>query len=334
MSTNTLKTARFGIAILFSLCLLGAPSILAARTLRLGMGDPMDSDQGAFAARFKALLESYSDGALTVNLFPGGALGAETEMIQNTRLGSLDMALVAVSNVTPFARELNLLAMPYVISSHMDAVKMTTGDLGQRWNEIATSKAGVRILGWTYSNFRHLTNSKRAITSLDDLKGLKVRVPQNRIMLATYKAWGANPVAMSWTETFTALQQQVVDGQDNPYIVNNSMKFHEVQSHLTEIHYLYALQPLLIGARAFAKMSPEQQAIFERAGLEAQQYALVYQLTEASKAKRRMQEQGVAVAVLEDEHEWMRIAREQVWPRFYDSIGGKAFLERVIQELQ
>ena len=176
---NTRKTAHFSISTLLCLCLSGIPSTLFAKNLRLGMGDRMDSDQGAFATRFKALLEDYSDGGLTATLYPGGVLGAEAEMVQNTRLGSLDMALVAVNNITPFAKELGLLTMPYVISSHRDAVKITTGDLGERWNEIATTQVGVRILGWTYSNFRHLTNSKRAITSLDDLKGLKVRVPQN-----------------------------------------------------------------------------------------------------------------------------------------------------------
>ncbi len=331
---NTLKKAHFSITILLCLCLIGLPSTLFAKNLRLGMGDQMDSDQGAFATRFKTLVEHYSGGDLTVTLYPGGALGAEAEMIQNTRLGSLDMALVAVNNITPFAKELGLLTMPYVISNHVDAVKITTGDLGEHWNEIAATKVGVRILGWTYSSFRHLTNSKRPITSLDDLKGLKVRVPQNPIMLATYKAWGANPVAMSWTETFTALQQKVVDGQDNPYIVNHSMKFHEVQNHLTEIHYLYSLQPLVVGARAFSKMKPEQQAILSRAGLEAQQYALVYQLTEAGKAKQHMQAKGVTVSVLEDEQEWMRLAKETVWPKFYDTIGGKAFLESVMQQLQ
>ena len=112
------------------------------------------------------------------------------------------------------------------------------------------------------------------------------------------------------------------------------MKFYEVQNHLTEIHYLYALQPLVVGARAFKKMTPEHQSILTRAGLEAQQYALLYQLTEASEAKRHMQEKGVTVSVLEDEGEWMRVAKEKVWPRFYDSIGGKAFLESVIQRLK
>jgi len=314
--------------------LLSASGDLYAKTLKLGMGDQMDSDQGAFALRFKELVEHYSEGELKVKLFPGGQLGGEAEMIQNTRLGALDMTLVAATNVAPFAKEFGLLSMPYVLSGTVDAVKITTGDFGEKWNQIARSRIGVNVLGWTYSNFRHLTNSKRPVHSLADLKGLKIRVPQNAVMLATYEAWGANPIAMSWAETFTALQQKVVDGQDNPYIVNYSMKFHEVQTHLTEVHYLYSLQPLLIGARLFKRMDAEQQEILKRAGLEAQQYAVAYQLTEAETAKQQMQANGVQVAKLEDEEQWIRIAREQVWPKFYESIGGKQVLDRALVHLK
>lgn len=321
------------ILLIFFACLVASPTMYAKK-LRLGMGDQMDSDQGAFATRFKELVEEYSEGKLTIKLFPGGVLGAESEMIQNTRFGSLDMALVAANNMTPFAKELGVLTMPYVMSNSDEAVKMTTGELGAHWNKVAIDKIGVEILGWTYSNFRHLTNSKHAVTSLKDLKGLKIRVPQNPIMLATYEAWGANAIAMSWTETFTALQQKVVDGQDNPYIVNNSMKFFEIQNHLTEIHYLYSLQPLVVGARAFKRMKSKDRKILKRAGREAQQFALEYQLSEAGNAKKHMQEQGVTVSILTDEEEWKRIAKEKVWPKFYDSVGGEEAFKEIILQLK
>lgn len=328
------RAAHNKLALLFLLCLTAFSPVLHAKTFRLGMGDQLNSDQGAFAKRFKQLVEYHSDGKLKVKLFPGGMLGTEPEMVQNTRLGSLDMAMVAINNMTPFAKELGLLTLPYIIADSSDAVKITTGDLGDRWNDIAMKRIGVRILGWTYSNFRHLTNSKKPIRSLKELKGLKVRVPQNAIMLATYEAWGANPIAMSWTETFTALQQRVVDGQDNPYIVNDSMKFYEVQQYLTELHYLYSLQPLVISARAYKKMKPKYQHILSRAALEAQEYALIYQLTEAKNSKLHMQSRGVAVSFLDDEEEWKRIAIEKVWPKFYDSVGGKVLVDEVLERLR
>ncbi|OIN03786.1 TRAP transporter substrate-binding protein [Oceanisphaera psychrotolerans] len=310
------------------------PALVDAKTLRLGMGDPLDSDGGVFSSRFKELVEYYSGGDLEVTLYPNGAMGSETEMVQNARLGSLDMAQVGIANVTPFSKELGMLTMPYVIKNASDAVTITTGQLGDHWNQLAQKQVGVNILGWTYSNFRHLTNSKRPVRSLEDVKGLKIRVPQSPIMLASWEAWGANPIAMAWTETFTALQQQVVDGQDNPYIVNNTMKFYEIQDYVTEIHHQYSLQPLLIGKRTFDKLSDEERNILTRAGLEAQQHVLMFQISEADKAKQNMIDNGMEVFTLEDEDKWIELAKEKVWPQFYDSIGGKENFEAVLEQLK
>ena len=233
-----MKKIIFTVIVVMALSLICAPGISLAKTvLKVGFGDPIDSDQGAFAKQFKYLVEGWTNGEVEVQLFAGSALGNETEMLQNTRRGELDLCIVATPNMTPFSKELQILTFPYIIRNMGDAVTMTTGKLGRKWNEAVMRQAGVRILGYTYSNFRHLTNSKRKVCSMADLKGLKIRVPQNAQMIESYKAWGANPTPMAWPETFTALQQKVVDGQDNPYIVDYTMKFHEVQ----ELYYAIAL---------------------------------------------------------------------------------------------
>lgn len=315
--------------LLCTFTLVGYADASAQKILRVGMGDPIDSDQGAMAKRFKQVLEGLSDGEITVELFPNGSLGTETEMLQNARRGTLDFAIIGVGNAVPFVEELGTLTMPYLIENTYEAVQATTGGLGKFWNEISQETGGFRIVGWTYSNFRHLTNSKRPVQSLADVKGMKIRIPQNQIILSTLKAWGANPVPLAWSETFTALQQQVVDGQDNPYIVNYTSKFHEVQSYLTEIHYQYSLQPMIMGTKAFKKLSPEYQQMVIRAGIEAQQYCLLFQMLEAEKAKKAMQESGVEVYTLSDEAKWKELAIENVWPQFYDFIGGKKNLDMV-----
>ena len=314
---------------LLVLATLGLSSAHAAQTLKLGFGDPADSDQGAYAERFKEVVEGLSDGEIKVELFSSGALGTETEMLQSARKGTLDLALVFSGNAVPFVKELGTLTMPYLIKNEYDAVKVTTGELGKMWSDICIKKGGFRILGWTYSNFRHITNNVRPITSLKDIKGMKIRIPQNKIHMATYRAWSANPVPISWPETFTALQQGVVDGQDNPYIVCYTSKFQEVQKYMTEVHHQYALQPLIIGERSWKKMDEKTKAILTQAGIEAQQYNLLFQVTEASNAKAAMEAAGVQMDNLTDEEEWIRLAKEKVWPEFYDFIGGKAMLDKV-----
>ena len=314
---------------LFTLAIFGLPGAQAGQILKLGFGDPPDSDQGVYAERFKAVVEGLSGGEIQVELFSGGALGSETEMLQSARKGTLDLALVFSGNAVPFVKELGTLTMPYLIKNEYDAVKVTTGELGKMWNEICIKKGGFRILGWTYSNFRHITNNVKPITSLADIKGMKIRVPQNKIHMATYHAWDANPVPISWPETFTSLQQGVVDGQDNPYIVMWTSKFQEVQKYCTEVHHQYALQPLIIGERSWKKFDDKTRDILTRAGIEAQQYNLLFQVSEASKAKAAMAAAGVQMDNLTDEDEWIRLAKEKVWPKFYDFIGGKAMLDKV-----
>lgn len=302
--------------------------------LKLGFGDPINSDQGAIAKQFKYLVESYTDGETTVQLFPGSALGTETEMLQNTRMGELDLCMLSVPNLSPFSKKINILTFPYVIKDFRDAVTITTGKLGQKWNDILVEEAGIRILAWTYSNFRHLTNSRRPITSMADLDGLKVRVPQNALMIASYKAWGANPTPMAWPETFTALQQKVVDGQDNPYVVNYTMKFHEVQDYITPLHYQFSLQPMIVGEQRFQQMDPEMKKIILQAGMEAQQYCVLFQKEESQKALQAMIDEGMEYTEISNEDEMIQLAKEKVWPEYYDKVGGKEALMDVVNELE
>lgn len=123
-------------------------------------------------------------------------------MVQNARLGTLNMAIVAINNITPFSPTVGALTLPYMIQNHYDAAKLTTGALADQWSQATIKEAGVRVLGWCYSNFRVLNNSKRPVRNLSDLKGLKIRVPKNNIMIATYKSWGLSPVPMAWDEVF------------------------------------------------------------------------------------------------------------------------------------
>jgi len=308
-------------------------SAFAEKTLKIGLGDPIDSDQGVLALRFKEIVEKTSGGKYKVDIFPGGQLGDEQKMVKDARRGSLDGAVVAINNITPFAKSVGILTLPYLIQNFNDAVKITTGDLGNQWRDTLIKQAGVRVLGWGYSNFRVLTNSKKPVSKLEDLKGLKIRVPKNAIMIETWKALGAEPIPMAWPETFTAMQQKVVDGQDNPHAVNYSMKFYEVQNYTSEVHYLFSLQPLIFGEKFFSSLSAEDQAMFTRAGIEAQQFNLVFSLTGSEAAKQNMIKKGVKYLEIEDEDQWVKIAMDKVWPMFYESVGGKSAVDAVVKAL-
>ncbi len=305
-----------------------------AQALRIGIGDPLDSGAGQYGVKFKELVEAKTNGEITIDLFPSGALGDEAEMLQNTRRGSLDMCIVGIGNAVPMVPTLAALTFPYLLDTEEAVVKATTGELFDYFNEQTIKTGGFRTLGYVYTNYRFLTNSKRPVKNLNDVKGLKIRVPNNEVFIATYKAWDANPVPMGWNETFTALQQGVVDGQDNPYVVNYTMKFQEVQDYVTEVHYQYSLQPLFIGEKKFGSFSPEIQKIFIEAAMEAQMFILDWENENSSLAKKGMMDAGVEVSTLEDEAAWRQKAIDVVWPTMYEFVGGKEVIDMILTELK
>ena len=324
------------LAAVVTLSFLATPNMVSAQEktiLQVGLGDPIDSEMGAIGTRFKEVVEARSGGRVEVQLFPSGQLGDETEMIQNVRAGNLDIAVVGIANTVPFVKKLGILTMPYIFDDLYDVVRATTGPAHDMLNGYAVNEGGFRILGWTYTDYRYLSNSRKPIRNLHDIRGMKFRVPQSAVLLASYKAWGANPIPLSWAETFTALQQGVVDGQCYGYITFLACRFNEVQKYVTEVHYTYQLQPMILSQRAYKKMSPQLRKLVVDAGRDAQEYCLAFQLTEGVKARQRVIESGVLVSQLEDEEDWKRAAVSKVWPEMEAFVGGKdainAFLSAI-----
>jgi TRAP-type C4-dicarboxylate transport system substrate-binding protein len=179
-----------------------------------------------------------------------------------------------------------------------------------------------------------LTNSKRPVKTPADLQGMVIRVPKNEIMIATYQAWGVNPTPMAWSETFTALQQGVVDGQDNPYITNHAMKFYEVQKYITNIRYIFSLEPLVVSESVFQDQKPEVQKAILEAGAEATLHSEAYIKATEAKIKEDLVAKGMEIDdPADDEKEWIEKATTAVWPKYYDSIGGKEKLDQVMKTL-
>jgi tripartite ATP-independent transporter DctP family solute receptor len=324
---------RVFLPVLAASLIFGAPSAMAT-TFKMALGDAAGGTQWELGKTFKTLFEQKTGGKHTVDLFPNGQLGDEQATVNNAAIGTLDFSVLAINNVTPFSPTVGVLTLPYVIRTADEAKLLTQGDVGKELVENTVRDAGVRIVGWAYSGFRVLTNSKRPVKTLDDLKGLVIRVPKNEIMIATYQSWGINPTPMAWSETFTALQQRVVDGQDNPYITVSAMKFNEVQKYITNIRYIFSLEPLIVSESVFQEQSPEvQQAILE-AGKEATAHSFAYLAQSEATIKAELTAKGMEISdPANDEQAWIEKATTEVWPKFYESIGGKDKLDGVLKRL-
>lgn len=314
--------------------LLASAVPAAARDFRIAVGDGAGGTQEALGIAFVKALEEKSGGTHTAKLFLNGQLGDEQDTVTAAATGTLDFSILAINNITPFSPSVGTLTLPYVILSLEDAEKITQGEIGQQMVDKTVEDAGVRIIGWAYSGFRVLTNSKKPVTTVADLQDLVIRVPKNEIMIETYKSWGVNPTPMAWSETFAALQQKVVDGQDNPYMTVHAMKFDEVQKYVTNIRYIFSIEPLIVSEQLFQSLSAEEQAAVLAAGQEATLASGQFLRDQEAQIKADLQAKGMEISDPADgEAEFIQLATTAVWPKFYDSIGGKDVLNGVLTAL-
>ncbi len=314
--------------------LLASAVPAAARDFRIAVGDGAGGTQEALGLAFVKALEEKSGGTHTAKLFLNGQLGDEQDTVTAAATGTLDFSILAINNITPFSPSVGTLTLPYVILSLEDAEKITQGEIGQQMVDKTVEDAGVRIIGWAYSGFRVLTNSKKPVTTVADLQDLVIRVPKNEIMIETYKSWGVNPTPMAWSETFAALQQKVVDGQDNPYMTVHAMKFDEVQKYVTNIRYIFSIEPLIVSEQLFQSLSAEEQAAVLAAGQEATLASGQFLRDQEAQIKADLQAKGMEISDPADgEAEFIQLATTAVWPKFYDSIGGKDVLNGVLTAL-
>ena len=324
---NSIKT----FAAVASLGALALAAPASAKNFKIAVGDSGGSSQEATGLAFKEKLEELSGGNHTATLFLNGQLGSEQDTVNDAAIGTLDMSLLAINNVTPFSPTVGVFTLPYVILSLEDAETLTQGPIGQELTENTINDAGVRIIAWTYTGFRVLTNSKKPVKSVADLEGLVIRVPKNEIMIDTYKAWGISPTPMAWSETFAGLQTKVVDGQDNPYTTINAMKFYEVQKYVTNIRYIFSIEPLIISEQLFQELSAEDQAIVLEAGKAATAASAKFLREKEAEIKQILLDKGMQIDDPEnDEAEFIELATKAVWPKFYDSIGGVEKLNAVL----
>ena len=322
-------TAGLAVALLFNVA-----DDVSAKTFKMALGDAAGGTQDAAGKKFAEVFEAKTGGKHKIQMFHNGQLGSEQDTVNDAAMGLLDFSVLAINNITPFSPTVGILTLPYMILSLDEAVQLTQGDVGKELKENTIRDAGVRIVAWSYAGYRVLSNSKKPVKTLDDLSDLVVRVPKNEIMIDTYKSWGNNPTPMAWSETFTALQQGVVDGQDTPYITIHAMKFYEVQKYITNIRYLFLLEPIVISEGVFQELSEEEQQWVLEAGKAATAFSAQYlQDTEAA-LKEDLVAKGMEITdPANDEKEWIDAATTAVWPKFYDSIGGKDKLNAVLTSL-
>lgn len=267
---------------------------IQARTMKFGHLSTADSPLGVAAYKFAELVSQKSGGKIQVKIFNSGQLGNEVQQIGATQGGTQEFALFSSTPLTSLVKDLQVLDFPGLMENPVEADALLDGPIGQQMLAKFQEKNLVGLSFWE-NGFRQFTNSKRRIQKVEDISGLKVRVIQNPIYLDMFKALGANPVAMSFSELYSALETHTVDAQDNAMATNHMAKFNEVQKYLTLTRHIYNPMVVIGSKKMWDSLSTDEKKI------------IADSLAEARNSQRKLNREKEAFFISDMKHKGMTV---------------------------
>lgn len=297
----------------------------AQTTLRLGVGDPAQSSVGQAASRFAELAEEKTGGEVQFQVFADGVLFNKDQNAAINQLGSgaLDGLILASSVYASFEPKMNAVSLPYLFSDYDELKAYLAGEPGQ---ELLASleNLGVHGLGLFIRTFRNVTTRETPITTLEDFEGVTLRVPNNPLFVQLFDTLGSNPTPMAFSEVYTALQLEAIDGQENPVEVPWNNKFYEVQNHLNMTQHLADSYVLALSEAAWERIPEEHRAAVEEAAAQMIEERNAEEIAQEEEIIGQLQEAGMQVNRFEEgELQRTQEAARGIYDQFRDQIGSE-----------
>lgn len=279
--------------------------------------------------KFKEIVDKESNGRLEVNIFPDAQLGDDIKTMTQLRAGTLEMSGPSSSPISSIDKRWMAFDLPFLFPNEEVVDKVLDGPVGQQFLD-SLSQYGIKGLCYYENGYRQITNSVREIKSPEDLKGLKIRTMENPVHLAAFKAMGANPTPMPFSEVFQAMQQKTIDGQENPSTTNYLQKYYEVQKYNTISKHVYTPFVIMFSQKIWDTLSKEDQALIQKAAKESAVYQRKYNREQMKTCEEGMEKNGVTVTRLTDEQlKAFQNATKDIAAQFAKDIG-----EKVLKDVQ
>lgn len=223
-----------------------------------------DTPNARAAVVFKEEVEKNSNGRIEINIRPAAQLGGDVEIIEQTQMGLVHIAIPPTGNLANFNEQMYLFDLPFLLNDNAAMMRVLDGEVGTELLGTldANNLHGIAMWG---AGFRHMTNNIRPINGPADLAGIKMRTLQAPTILSTYRAYGANPTAMAYVEVYNGLQQGVIEGQENPLANIASMKFYEVQKYMTLTGHAYHTYAAVMNKQAWESLPEDLQTVIAEA---------------------------------------------------------------------
>lgn len=281
-------------AAVFSAALPALAQDIKPRLIRFGYGLNEQSNQGRAAKVFAEAVEKASGGKMKVRTIGAAALGPDVQMQNSLIGGAQEMMVGSTATLVGITKEMALWDTPFLISNAKEADALLDGPVGDKIRNKLQDKGLVGLAYWE-NGFRNLTNSKRAINKVEDLEGIKLRVMQNNVFLNSFKTLGANAVPMAFSELFSALETNTVDGQENPFNTILSSKFYEVQKYVTVTNHVYSPWIVLVSKKWWDQLSKDEQKILSDAAKLSRDFERKDTREEAARAVADLKAKGMQI---------------------------------------
>ncbi|HEV7255765.1 MAG TPA: TRAP transporter substrate-binding protein [Mesorhizobium sp.] len=331
MKTNALKA----IALTLAASVFAGPAMaqIQDRTIRVSNGVAETHPVGNGVKAMTECATEKSGGKLKLQAFWSGALGGDLDATQALRSGTQEMVITSTSPLAGIAPELGVFDLPFLFNNEQEADAILDGEFGQFISEKMPEYGLVNLAYWE-NGFRNLTNSQRAVDSVDDISGLKVRVMQNNVFLDTFQNLGANAVPMAFGEVFSALETGAIDGQENPVVTIDTSKFSEVQDYLTLSRHAYTPFMVLYSKPLWDQLSPEEQTILRDCAIVGRDVQRKASRELGEQSLNNVKEAGMEVTELSPEAQAaMREAVQAVYDKHAPTIG-QDVVDRMMAELK
>ncbi|CPR14215.1 DctP family TRAP transporter solute-binding subunit [Brenneria goodwinii] len=308
-------------------------SAQTVKTARLGHSFTDHHPRGIAMQKFADEVNKATNGEIKIDVFGSASLGSEQQMLQATQSNVQQFYLGSVSPLAGRQKTLQIFDFPFLFQNHDEVANVLDGPVGQ---EMLKNLSKLRLYGLTWSGgaFRDLANNKHAVNTMADMKGLKIRVMPTKVAIDSFQIIGMNPVPLSYTEVFTALETGVLDGHEHPVVDMYQNKVYEVEKYFTVTRHVYTPVVLVVAEKWFDALTPQQKDIIHKVAQETQVFQRAEEIRQADDAVNQLEQAGMQISVLPPEElDKIRTVVKPVIEKHTDIIGAD-FVKKFIDEIE
>jgi TRAP-type transport system periplasmic protein len=261
-----------GFAAAFAAASFVAAPAAAQTIMKIAYTVQADGHIGKGMQKFAEIVEKNSQGSIKVQLYPNGVLGTDRQTMEQLQMGTIHGNNNSTGPVSTFVPRVGVFDLPFLFADRQKAYEVLDGPIGQELLDKDLPKAGFVGLCYLENGFRNLTNSRREIVTLDEMKGIKIRTMDNKLHVDLWSTLGVNPTPMDITQVYSAMEQRVIDGQENPVNIIQANKYNEVQKYMTLTGHVYSAQIFMVSKIWFDKLSDKEKQVVKAAAVETRDY--------------------------------------------------------------